>query len=468
MRNGREDGRKGGAMKTKKYEIDMCNGPLSGKMLLFAIPLMLSGILQLLFNTADIIIVGRIVGTQALAAVGSTSTLIYLLTSFSMGLSVGISVLIGRYYGAEKEEEITKVVHTAIAMGLLCGCLLMILGILSSRQLLQLMGTPEDVLGMAALYMQIYFIGMPAGLLYNFGAAILRAVGDTKRPLYILLLSGSMNVELNIVFTLGLGWGIAGVAFATIFSQGISAVFVVGILYKRNDALQLYPYKIKLYKSQVKNIMQIGFPASLQSILFSFSNVLIQSSINSFGSIAVAGSAAAANIEGFVTTSMNAFHQTTMNFTSQNYGAGKYQRIQKVLGLALLFDALIGIVLGNMVFYFGEQLLGIYVEERQAITYGLIRLFYTCIPYFLLGTMDIFVGCMRGLGHVSLPMVISLTGICGLRVLWIYTIFQNNHTLNVLYLSYPVTWAITAFVQMICTINLLGKVKRVKNITDNI
>lgn len=463
-----EDSRKGKIMKPDKYEIDMCNGPLAGKMLMFSIPLMFSGILQLLFNTADIIVVGRVAGTQALAAVGSTSTLIFLLTSFSMGMSVGISILIGRYYGAGREDKITAVVHTASALGLLFGCLMAVLGIFCARQLLVLMGTPEDILEMAVLYMRIYFAGMPAGLFYNFGASILRAVGDTKRPLYFLSLAGSMNVALNVIFTVGMRWEIAGVALATVFSQAISAALVFSVLYRRQDSLRLYPGKIKLHKEQVKNIMRIGCPASLQSILFSFSNVLIQSSINSFGSSAMAGSAAAANIEGFVTTSMNAFHQTAMNFTSQNFGAGKYQRIRKVLGLALVFDAVIGIVLGNMAFCFGEQLLGIYTEEGQAVSYGMIRLVYTCVPYFLLGTTDIFVGCMRGLGRVALPMIVSLAGVCGLRVLWIYTIFRYNRTLDVLYMSYPATWAITALMQMLCTIYVMSRMKRDKNVTGNI
>lgn len=438
----------------------MCSGPLAGKMLAFSIPLMFSGILQLLFNAVDIIVVGRFISSRALGAVGSTSTLIFLLTGLFMGLSVGANVLTSRYRGAGKEKEISEVVHTAVALSLLCGVLMSVAGIAGARGLLTLMGTPEDILNMAVLYMQIYFIGMPAGLSYNMGAAILRAVGDTKRPLYFLLFAGSMNVVLNLLFTLVLKWGIAGIAFATICSQTGSALLVLSVLKKSEGALRLNLKEIRLHKVQLKRILRIGIPASLQSILFSFSNVVIQSSINSFGSAVVAGSAAAANIEGFVTTSMNAFHQTTMNFTSQNYGARHYQRINKVLRLALVFDAVIGLILGSAAYFFGKQLLGIYVGDAKVVSYGLIRLLYTCPTYFLLGTMDVFVGALRGVGYSVLPMVISLTGACGLRVLWVYTIFRENPTLEMLFLSYPVTWLITALVQFICTIYVFRKIRQ--------
>lgn len=442
-----------------KYEIDMCNGPLAGKMLLFAIPLMLSGIVQLLFNSVDMIVVGRFVGSRALAAVGSTSSLIFLLTSLFMGLSVGTNILTAKYYGAKRSREMSEVIHTSVALSLLCGLLLAGIGIIGARPLLLLMGTPDDVLDMAVLYMRIYFIGMPFSLMYNLCSAALRAVGDTRRPLYFLLLSGIINLCLNLFFVLVLHLNISGVALATVCSQALSAILVLYILLKSEGGLKLEFKKVKLYRSQLIPILRIGVPASLQSILFSFSNVLIQSSINSFGSIAMAGSTAAANIESYVTTSMNAFHQTAISFTSQNHGAGNYKRIIKVLKLSLIYDISVALLFGNAAYIFGTPLLGIYTNDSHVIALGLLRLSFTCVPYFLLGIMDIFVGCLRGLGYSMLPTIVSLAGACGLRVLWILTVFRCNRSLQTLYISYPITWGITALIQFICTLCILKKIK---------
>lgn len=444
-------------MRSPKYDIDMCSGPLANKMLLFAIPLMLSGIIQLLFNAMDMIVVGRFVSSRALAAVGSTSSLIFLLTSLFMGLSVGTNILTATYYGAKKKGEMNEVVHTSMALSLLCGLCISCVGICGAHPLLSLMGTPHDVLDMAAQYMRIYFIGMPFSLAYNLGSAVLRAVGDTRRPLYFLFVCGAVNVLLNLFFVLVFHLDIVGVALATVCSQVLSSSFIVLLLCRSKGGLKLTFNKIKFHKRQLLPMLRIGLPATLQSIVFSFSNVLIQSSINSFGPIVMAGSAAAANIEGFVTTSMNAFHQTAQSFTSQNHGAGNYKRILKVLKLSLLFDAATGLLLGNAAYFFGTQLLGFYSSEQPVITMGLVRLFYTCIPYFLLGIMDVFVGCLRGVGYAVLPMIISMAGACGLRILWIFTVFQSYPTLDVLYLSYPVTWGITALAQFICTILVLKK-----------
>ena len=318
-------------MKAKSYEIDMCNGPLTGKLLRFAIPLMFSGILQLLFNAADIIVAGRFAGHQALAAVGSTSSLINLLVNVFIGLSVGTNVLCANYIGAKQEKAVSETVHTSVLLSLICGVILIFIGVLLARPLLTLMGTPEDVLNQATLYMRIYFVGMPATMLYNFGAAILRAVGDTKRPLYFLFASGVVNVILNLIFVIVFHLGVAGVAIATVISQCISALLVLRCLIHEEGMYRLHLNKLKIHKNRLILMIRIGLPAGMQGAIFSISNVLIQSSVNSFGSVAMAGNTAASNIEGFIYTAMNAFHQTSISFTSQNYGAGKKKRITRIL-----------------------------------------------------------------------------------------------------------------------------------------
>lgn len=454
-------------MPGKKYEIDMCNGKLAGKMLAFALPLMLSGFLQLLFNAVDIIVLGKFVSNNALAAVGSTGSMIVLLTSLFMGLSVGTNILTARYYGAGNAETIHKVVHTSVALGVICGVIMAAAGIIAAPALLLKMGIPDELLDMAVLYMRIYFLGMPVSLIYNLGSAVLRAVGDTKRPLYFLLTAGVLNVGMNLFFILILHMEISGVAMATVLSQTVAMILLLRVLCTSDTWIHLNLRKVRFYKKETLQILQIGLPASLQGMIFALSGVLIQSSINSFGADAMAGSAAAANIEGFVTTSMNAFHQTAMNFTSQNYGAGKYKRIKKVMLWSLVYNLIAGGCVGNFVYLTGNKILSIYLNDPVTISYGMVRLKYTCILYFLLGTMDIFVGVLRGLGYIIQPMLISLTGVCGLRIVWIYTIFQRIHTLDILYLSYPVTWAVAALAQMICTWIVWKKIKTRNNLGDS-
>lgn len=439
-------------MKTQKrsFEMDMCNGPLLGKILLFSIPLMLSGILQLLFNAADIVVVGRFVGHQALAAVGSTSSLINLLVNVFIGLSVGTNVLVANYYGAKKETMVSETVHTSVLTSLICGSFLILVGLFLAGPLLTLMGTPDDVLDQATLYMRIYFAGMPVILLYNFGAAILRAIGDTRRPLYFLLAAGVINVFLNLLFVTRLHMGVAGVALATVLSQVISAALIVYTLIKSEGCFRLEPGKLRITPARLRQMIRIGLPAGMQGAIFSISNVLIQSSINSFGSVAMAGSTAASNIEGFVYTSMNALHQTALSFTSQNYGAGKINRINRILFLCLGCVTAVGLLMGNLAYFFGPQLLGIYSSDPEVISYGLIRMSLICIPYFICGVMDVMVGSLRGLGYSVMPMLVSLTGACGLRILWIFTVFQWSRSLETLFLSYPISWGITAAVHMIC------------------
>lgn len=428
----------------------MCNGPLLGKILLFALPLMLSGILQLLFNAADVVVVGRFSGSHALAAVGSTGALINLLVNVFLGLSIGTNVLTAQYFGAKNEKGLSETVHTSILLSFVFGVLLIAVGILLAKPLLRLMATPDEVLDQAALYMQIYFVGMPAMMAYNFGAAILRAIGDTRRPLYYLLMSGVVNVILNLCFVVVFHMGVAGVALATVASQMISAFLVLRCLIKSDGMYRLELRKLRLYKDKVINMARIGLPAGIQGAIFSISNVLIQSSINSFGSIAMAGNTAAGNLEGFVYTSMNSIYQTALSFTSQNMGAGNHKRIRKILGICLIVVTVIGLVMGLGGYAMGETLLGIYSSDPEVIQYGIRRLSLVCAPYFLCGLMDVTVGSLRGMGYSFMPMVVSLIGACGFRVLWILTVFQWHRSLRTLYFSYPISWALTAGTHLIC------------------
>lgn len=437
-------------MKAKSYEIDMCNGPLFPKILAFSIPLMLSGILQLLFNAADMVVVGRFAGSTALAAVGSNAALINLLTNLFIGFSIGANVLVAQFYGAGKEREMSETVHSAIILSLLCGGILLALGILVAPQVLILMGTPADVLGQAVLYIRIYFVGIPVLLLYNFGSSILRAVGDTKRPLYYLLAAGIINVILNLVFVIGFGLGVAGVALATVISQSVSAALVLRCMMRMEGGCRVELSKLKVNREKMIQIMRIGFPAGLQGTVFSLSNVLIQSSVNSFGSIAVAGNTAGQNIEGFIYMAMNTFHQTALSFSSQNFGAGNYKRIGKVFLECLGLVTFVGLSLGWLAYLFGNQLLGIYSSDPRVIEVGLLRMSVICTMYFLCGIMDVTVGELRGIGCSVLPMVVSILGVCAFRVFWIFTVFAQYRSLWVLYISYPVSWVLTATVNMIC------------------
>ena len=434
----------------KGYELDMCNGPLFSKIILFAVPLMLSGVLQLLFNAADIIVVGRYAGSSSLAAVGATSSLINLLVNVFIGLSVGANVLVAQYFGAHRMKDLEETVHTAMVLAAGGGLFLVAVGVLLADPLLTLMGTPEDVLPLSALYMKIFFVGMPATLTYNFGSAILRAVGDTKRPLWFLLAAGIINVILNLIFVIVLHMGVAGVALATVISQCISAALIIRCLVKSDAPYRLKYDQLKLVKSKLFAIARIGLPAGLQGAIFSISNVLIQSSVNSFGSVAMAGNTAAANIEGFVYTAMNAVYQTALSFTSQNFGAKNYDRMTKILWYCQGMVIAVGIFMGGGAVLLGPGLLGIYGSNAQVIHYGMNRLRIISGPYFLCGIMEVMVGGLRGMGCSLLPMFVALTGACVFRVIWIYTIFAVSRTLQTLYISYPVSWTITFLAHMVC------------------
>ncbi len=448
-------------IKTKnKYEMDMCNGPLFSKIMVFSLPLMLSGVLQLLFNAADIVVVGRFAGSEALAAVGSTSSLINLLVNVFMGLSIGANVMVARYYGAGKQQELEDMIHTAVLTSVVSGVALVFIGVIFARPALTLMGTPDDVINHSVLYMRIYFAGMPVMMLYNFGSAILRAIGDTKRPLYYLLFAGVINVVLNLIFVIVFHMGVAGVALATVLSQVVSAGLVVRCLVLNDGSVRLDLKKLRIHKDKLLKMIQIGVPAGLQGSMFSISNVLIQSSVNSFGSIAMAGNTAGQNLEGFAYTAMNALHQSAVSFTGQNFGAQKYKRIGRIAWICQGSVFVVGFVISMGIYIFSPWLLQLYSTDPEVIQYGMKRLAVICTTYFMCGMMDVMVGILRGMGYSIAPMIVSLTGVCLFRVVWIYTIFAQFRSLQVLYISYPVTWTITFLVQLIMFLVIYRKLRR--------
>lgn len=446
--------------KSNKYEMDMCNGPLLRKILIFSIPLMLSGMLQLLFNAADIVVVGQFAGSDALAAVGSTSSLTNLLVNVFMGLSVGANVLVARFYGAGQKKELDEMIHTAITTSFVCGAALVVLGMVLARPALTLMDTPSDVIDQSVLYMRIYFAGMPVMMLYNFGSAVLRAIGDTKRPLYYLLFSGVINVVLNLIFVICFHMDVAGVALATVLSQAVSAILVIRCLVLNDGDVKLDLKRLRIVPDKLIKMIQIGVPAGLQGAMFSISNVLIQSSVNSFGSLAMAGNTAGQNIEGFVYTAMNALHQGAVSFSGQNYGARKIKRIAKTALICELTVTVVGIILCAIVLPLAPVLLKLYSKDPVVIQYGVDRLEIICTTYFLCGMMDVMVGILRGMGFSIAPMIVSLTGVCAFRVVWIYTIFAKYRTLDSLYLSYPVTWATTFFIQLMIFIIVYKRLRK--------
>ena len=438
----------------KKYEIDMCNGPILSKLLAFAFPLMCSGVLQLLFNAADIIVVGNFAGDNSLAAVGSNTPLINLLTNFFVGLSIGGNVMAAHFYGARQDKDLHETVHTAMLLSIFSGIILTIVGCFGAKTILIWMQTPEEVLPLATLYLRIYFLGMTATMVYNFGSAILRAVGDTRRPLYFLTIAGIINVLLNLFFVIECKLDVAGVAMATAISQCISAALVVRCMIKEQGSVRLELKKLHIYKDKFFKIVQVGVPAGFQGVVFSISNVIIQSSVNSFGATVVAGNSAAANIEGFVYMAMNAFHQAAISFTGQNVGAAKYERINKILLSAEFCVLMVGVVFGNLMVIFGRPLLGLYTNSAVVVEAGMMRMRIICRLYALCGMMDVMVGSLRGLGYSVMPMIVSLIGACGLRLLWIFTFFRMDqfHTTTSLYLTYPASWSITLLAHIICFI----------------
>lgn len=436
--------------KKNKYEIDMCNGTIMDKLISFSLPLMLSGILQLMFNAVDIIVVGRFSGSQALAAVGSTSALINVFTNLFIGISLGANVLTARFYAAGREKEVSETVHTAITLALVSGIVMALVGLVFSKGALALMGTPDDVIGLSALYMRIYFLGMPFFMLYNYGAAILRAVGDTKRPLLFLMIAGVINACLNMVLVIVFKLGVAGVAIATVISQMISCVLVLRCLCRSESSYRLRFSELGMKGYYLKQIFSVGVPAGIQSTVINFSNVLLQSSVNSFGSTAMAGYTAANNLLGFLYVSVNSITQACMSFTSQNYGVGKLKRMDRVLADCMILSVVVAVALGCICYGFGPKILQIYTEDAEVIACGMEILAYTTITYFLCGWMDLFPGALRGMGYSAVPMVLSVIGTVGTRVVWIFGIFPYHRSLAILFISYPASWIITIVLQVIC------------------
>ncbi len=443
--------------KSNRYEMDMTQGALLPKVLMFSLPLIASGILQLLFNAADMVVVGRWAGKEYLAAVGSTGSLINLMVNVFIGLSVGGSVAVAKAFGANDPAAVHRSVHTAMTLSLIAGVIVGLIGFTFCRPLLKLMDNP--VLEYATTYMKIYFLGMPFNMVYNFGASILRAVGDTKRPLIYLTIAGIINVILNLVTVIGFHMNVAGVAIATVASQAVSATLVVICLIRSNGMIHLNVKELRIHKRQLLEIARVGLPAGLQGSLFSISNVLIQSSVNGFGEVVVAANSAGSNLEGFVYTSMNAIHQAALTFASQNLGAGQFRRVRRSVWVCVATVTVIGLVMGNLMYLCGRPLLSLYLDDPLAIDpltgitvldYGMKRLSYMLPLYCLCGLMDVMVGSMRGIGYSIMPMLVSLTGACLFRVVWIMTIFKADPTLDVLYMSYPISWGLTFGTHMLC------------------
>lgn len=438
----------------------MCSGPIMPRLISFSIPLMLSGILQLMFNAVDIVVVGKFSGSLALAAVGSTTALINVFTNLFIGISLGANVLSARFYASGRNKEMSETVHTSIALALISGILMALVGLVFSRSALELMGTPVDVIDQSALYIRIYFMGMPFFMLYNYGAAILRSVGDTKRPLLFLIISGIVNAVLNMILVICFHLDVEGVAIATVAAQMISCVLVVRCLYRSEGSYQLRFSRLTLKWVYLKQIFQVGIPAGLQSTVINFSNALLQSSVNSFGSVAMAGYTAANNIFGFLYAAANSVTQACMSFTSQNYGIGKLKRMDKVLINCMILTVGISLTLGCGAYFFGPELLKIYTDEPEVIRCGMEILSFTTVPYFFCGIMDLFPGALRGMGHSAVPMILSVIGTVGMRVIWIFMVFPAHRSLEVLFISYPASWIATILLQVACFLIVRKKVHR--------
>lgn len=437
-------------MAGKVHSLDMVEGRILPQLIRFSLPLMATSLLQLLYNAADMVVVGQFAGAESLAAVGSTGALINLITNLFVGFSLGANVVIAHANGARDHKAIQKNVHTAVTMSVICGLIVMVLGLVLARPLLTWMGSPADVIDKATLYVQLFFLGMPVNLLYNFGAGIMRAVGDTRRPLVYLSIAGLANVLLNLLLVIVFHMDVAGVAIATVVSQLLSAVFVVRHLLRTDESIRMDVKKLGLDWKCVKEIVRIGLPAGIQSSLFSLSNVIIQSSINAQGSVWMAGNAAAANAEGFVYVSMNSISQGTLTFSSANRGAKEYRRVRKVLWVSLAAAGVIGFAVGMIAWAFGGTLLGLYNSDAAVIEKGLVRMAIIMPTYFVCGLMDVAGSQMRGMGYSIAPMIVSLSGACAFRLFWVFTVFAADPRMTTLYNSYPISWALTFLIHLGC------------------
>ncbi len=431
----------------KKYALDMTSAPFLKKIFIFSIPLVLTGLLQLAYNTADVVVVGNFAGKEALAAVGSTGSLINLLLNVFIGLSMGSGVMVARHIGEGDDDKIRKCTHTAMLMSLICGVFIGIFGFFMSGKILVLMGSPEDVLPLATLYLKIYFAGCPGSMVYNFGSAIVRATGDTKRPLFILASTGLVNVALNLILVIKFHMGVSGVAIATIVSQYLSAIIIVIHLFRLNNACKLHLKELKINKKELLKIIGIGLPAGIQNSLFSISNVIIQSTVNSFGSVAMAGIAAGSNFDSYIYTATNAISQTTMTFSSQNMGAKKHENVGKIYRYCLAIATVIGVVMGFAGRIFSNEIVSFFSKDAEVIAIGAERLAMIMPFYVFCSLMDVAAGQLRGMGESFKPMIVSLIGGCGIRLFWIFAILPMNHTLMFLYWAYPISWVATFAVQ---------------------
>ncbi len=443
-----------------KKNVNMTEGPLLKNLIVFSVPIILSGLLQLLYNAADIIVVGRFAGSTAQAAVGSTSSLVNLIINLLTGLSLGASVLISRAYGARDFEKTDRLVHTSLSIAIVGGVLFGLAGILGARTFLSWMHSPAGVIELSALYLRIYFIGLPVNMFYLFAAAVLRAIGDSRRPLLYLSVSGLVNVLLNLLFVLVFRMDVAGVALATVLSQALSAFLVFRILQKGLDCCRLDFAKLGIDKQLFLEITRIGLPSGIQSTLFSLSNTVVQSAVNSFDALVMAGNTAANNLDSLVHTSMSGIHQGAMTFTSQNLGAGKRERLPKIYLLSVVLVTAVGASVGGLIYGFGRPILSLYNPDQEVIGYGMLRLGYIALPNFILGICDVTVGVLRGMGYSTLPMLISLSGICLFRIIWIKTVFAAAPTLHNLYIAYPISWVLTLTVQLILYLIVIRKIMR--------
>ncbi len=444
----------------RKNEINMTEGKMLGKILQFTIPLMLSGMLQLFYNAADIIVVGRFAGEQALAAVGSTSSLNNLLVCIFVGLSVGSNVIAARSYGGKDYDAFSRNMHTSVVVSIIGGFITAIFGAIFIYPILKLMDSPSDVIDLSAKYMKIIFIGLPAQMLYNFGAAILRAIGDTKKPLFILGVSGLVNVILNIILVVFFHMDVDGVAIATITSQYISAAFIVIYLSRLQSLPTLSFKKLRVHKNEFLIMLKIGVPSGINSSLFSLSNVVIQSAVNSFGSVIIAGNSVGSSLEGFIYAAMNSFHHSALTFAGQNSGAKKYARLSKGIGICIICVTITGLVTGFFFLFYGEQFASIYNKNQDVINAAIYRMSIICPTYFLCGIMDVINGALRGLGHSLRPMLISIITVCGLRIMFVLCIFPVFHDLFLLYASWPVSWILSIITQLLLLIYFIGKLKK--------
>lgn len=435
-------------MISRSRDIDMCSGPIFKNILIFALPIMAMNILQLLFNAADMAVVGKFSGSRALAAVGATGSLINLLVNVFLGLSVGTSVIVAQDYGAERHADVSRSVHTSLAISLIGGLIISVVGFILCKPLLAMMGTPDDIIDLSLLYMRIYFVGVPASMVYNFGAGILRAVGNSRHPMYYLTIAGIANVILNMFFIVVLNMSVDGVAWATVISQYLSMVLILLCLYRSNGAIRFMPRSLKVHKDKLKAILRVGIPAGMQSLLFSISNVLIQSAVNSFGSTMVAASSASGNVEGFVGTTMNAYYNAAITFTSQNMGAKKYERIDTIAKVCTALVFATWIILSGTTLVFGKSLLSFFTSEPEVIALGIKRLKIMMVAYFTCGIMNVYPGLTRGMGYSILPMLSTLIGACLMRILWVYTVFAWYPTMTMLFVCYPVTWGLAGIGQV--------------------